>query len=179
MGAAVAKILRKDVPGDPVLGMRRTQRMRDLDTDKKMRQKRKLRRLDRVQRRYVGTLPSGVEAVREKVMRKTASRAIVALFNAIVKRQHPHLMPIAAFTASVDSTRTPAERRSTTEVKGANAIAVDALGDNWDDSEYLLDVRSGMREAAAAAHDEMDKHGIGLHTFLHSKGRLKQSIHPF
>ena len=58
MGAAVAKILRKDVPGDPVLGMRRTQRMRDLDTDKKMRQKRKLRRLDRVQRRYVG-IPSG------------------------------------------------------------------------------------------------------------------------
>jgi hypothetical protein len=82
MGAAMSKILGRDLPErNPVFTKRKTPLMKELEMGKQMRQKK--RRLDKEIDK------TDVRKVTEKAMRKTATRAVVALFNAIATHQHP------------------------------------------------------------------------------------------
>jgi hypothetical protein len=92
LGDVVSQILAKDVAApDPVLAKRKTALMKELDADQKQDQKRKKRRKEdaAAKQRRADEQRAAASVVREKQMSKTATRAVVALFNAVAKHQHP------------------------------------------------------------------------------------------
>ena len=92
LGDAVSQILAKDVAApDPVLAKRKTALMKELEVDQKQEQKKKKRRKEEaaVKQRRADAQREADSVVKEKQLRKTATRAVVALFNAVAKHQHP------------------------------------------------------------------------------------------
>ena len=163
MGAAISKILRKDVAGDPVLAKRKTPLMKEFESDKEARQRQKRRRLEREQRRAVGAYaaPEAERVVRERGLKKTASRAVVALFNAIAKHQHPKA------GAAADVREAAAEAVEQT-------VARDALANDWTNSDYLLDAKPGAWDDDEPAPAPAKKKGPKKdddkpHAFLYGK----------
>ena len=185
MGAAISKILRKDVAGDPVLAKRKTPLMKEFESDKEARQRQKRRRLEREQRRAVGAYaaPEAERVVRERGLKKTASRAVVALFNAIAKHQHPKAgaEADAAPKAPKQKRVRPSQTGPAADVREAAAEAVeqtvarDALANDWTNSDYLLDAKPGAwddDEAAPAAPAKKKgpkKDDDKPHAFLYGK----------
>ena len=92
LGDAVSQILAKDVAApDPVLAKRKTALMKELEVDQKQEQKKKKRRKEEAaaKQRRADAQREADSVVKEKRLRKTATRAVVALFNAVAKHQHP------------------------------------------------------------------------------------------
>ena len=174
MGAAVARILRKPVPGDPVLALRKTQLMRELDTDKETQQKQKRRRLDWENKQQIGTrmLLGREEILREKIMRKTATRAIVVLLNAISKRRHLRLTESADAEGNTRKRR-PAVRRYDKEVEITDAGRAKALGNDWINSDFCLDAGTAKREEEVQSNANKQG-GSLLHAFLHHNSHVDQ-----
>jgi hypothetical protein len=184
MGAAISKILRKDVAGDPVLAKRKTPLMKEFESDKEARQRQKRRRLEREQRRAVGAYaaPEAERVVRERGLKKTASRAVVALFNAIAKHQHPKAgaAPDAAPKAPKQKRVRPSQNGPAADVREAAAEAVeqtvarDALANDWTNSDYLLDAKPGAWDDDEPAPAPAKKKGPKKdddkpHAFLYGK----------
>lgn len=184
MGAAISKILRKDVAGDPVLAKRKTPLMKEFESDKEARQRQKRRRLEREQRRAVGAYaaPEAERVVRERGLKKTASRAVVALFNAIAKHQHPKAgaEADAAPKAPKQKRVRPSQTGPAADVREAAAEAVeqtvarDALANDWTNSDYLLDAKPGAWDDDEPAPAPAKKKGPKKdddkpHAFLYGK----------
>ena len=185
MGAAISKILRKDVAGDPVLAKRKTPLMKEFESDKEARQRQKRRRLEREQRRAVGAYaaPEAERVVRERGLKKTASRAVVALFNAIAKHQHPKAgaEADAAPKAPKQKRVRPSQTGPAADVREAAAEAVeqtvarDALANDWTNSDYLLDAKPGAWDddepapTAPAKKKGPKKDDDKPHAFLYGK----------
>mmetsp|Transcript_10557 Transcript_10557/g.31758 ORF Transcript_10557/g.31758 Transcript_10557/m.31758 type:complete len:168 (+) Transcript_10557:405-908(+) len=130
MGAQISKILARDLAGrEPVLAKRRTPLMRELDEARDTKRERRKRRAEEAP---APAAPGGGEdVVREKARRKVATRAVVALFNAIQKHQAP---------SSAESPPADARPKSKSKKKGGKP----ASGANdWSRDDFLLEAGGG------------------------------------
>mmetsp|Transcript_9582 Transcript_9582/g.28654 ORF Transcript_9582/g.28654 Transcript_9582/m.28654 type:complete len:194 (+) Transcript_9582:181-762(+) len=153
LGAAALRILGKDTGAqDPVLAKRKTPLMRELEADRAARQLQKKRRLEKAERRRVLAAPQGgEEALREKAMRKTATKAVIVLFNAIAQKQAPAAKPAK-------------EKKSGGALEAIEAAALEdedaaeALGNAWARDDYLMDAEA---EGWGAEDPEVELTGEG------------------
>ncbi|TMW59660.1 hypothetical protein Poli38472_004729 [Pythium oligandrum] len=90
-GDAMSKILQQNVGDDaqPILAKRTTARMREIMNEKKEVKKDRVSAAEkRAKERKDNVIPSHVTAVKDRQLRKIATKGVVALFNAIAKHQH-------------------------------------------------------------------------------------------
>lgn len=127
MGAAMSKILGRDAVGrDPVLAKRVTPMMKELEATKKRPKPKKAEKED------LGMTPGAI--LKEKAMRKTATRAVVALFNAIAGHQRP------SESLVLEENDRPSKRKKARKGKNEEeVVATGALDNDWAQKDYLLD----------------------------------------
>lgn len=159
MGAVIAKILSTDVgDGDPVLAKRKTKLMRDIEAEEAgdVKRKRKADKLAMAAKLGQQTKTDDTDIEKERNYKNIATRAVVALFNAIAKHQFGR--DIVDDASSEPTTVTSATGRSNRvtqqtktygdkvaaakQVQQATQLALNSSGDSKSDVErHEPDVR--------------------------------------
>lgn len=175
LGAAVLKILSTDVSGDPVLAKRK---LKEAEPTKR----RKVTVDKEAMAKKIGQALRTEDHAKEKEYRKTATRAVVALFNAISKHQYGQADDASSvFTATTSTSKKSAYEEKVAAVKQVQQDTLEQLNRNsWAREDYLLDAKAGdgwdEEDDQAAQKKRRKDDASGTNPFLYSSGRPKARV---